>query len=55
MDENNSVNDEMVLKTNHVVWTKDHERILIDWGDKAMCYRWLHSKSHSKYSRTNAY
>lgn len=55
MNENNSVHDEMVLKPNLIVWTKDHEKILIDWGDKAMCYRWLHSKSHSKYSRTNAY
>ena len=32
------------------VWTKEHEKILIDWGDKAMCYRWLHSKSHSIYN-----
>ena len=55
MDENNSVHDEMVLKTKPVVWTKDHEKILIDWGDKAMCYRWLHAKSHSTYSKTNAY
>ena len=21
------------------IWTKEHEKILIDWGDKAMCYR----------------
>ena len=35
------------------VWTKEHEKILIDWGDKAMCYRWLHSKSHNIYNRVN--
>jgi len=35
------------------VWTKEHEKILIDWGDKAMCYRWLHAKSHNNYTRVN--
>jgi hypothetical protein len=38
-----------------VKWTQDHEKILIDWADKAMCYRWLHSKSNNKYSRLNTY
>ena len=37
------------------VWTKEHEKILIDWGDKAMCYRWLHAKSHNIYTKTNTY
>lgn len=36
-------------------WTKDHEKILIDWADKAMCYKWLHSKSHEKFSKMNTY
>ena len=36
-------------------WTKDHEKILIDWADKAMCYRWLHSKSNHKLSKINTY
>ncbi len=30
-------------------WQEYHENILIDWGDKALCYRWLHSKACSKY------
>ena len=38
-----------------VKWTKDHEKILIDWADKAMCYRWLHSKSNYKLSKINTY
>ena len=29
------------------------EEILKEWADKAMCYRWLHSKSYQKYSRKN--
>lgn len=34
----------MVIK-----WTKSHEDVLIDWGDKALCYKWLHMKSHTYY------
>ena len=36
-------------------WSVDHERILIEWADKAMCYRWLHSKSNSLYASLNAW
>jgi hypothetical protein len=35
-------------------WTVDHEQILIEWADKAMCYRWLHSKATNMYSNLNA-
>lgn len=34
-------------------WNHDHEKILIEWADKAMCYRWLHSKSNLMYSKLN--
>jgi hypothetical protein len=30
-------------------WTKAHEDVLVDWGDKALCYKWLHMKSHTYY------
>jgi hypothetical protein len=30
-------------------WTEQHEKILAEWADKAMCYRWLHSRSENKY------
>jgi hypothetical protein len=36
-------------------WSPVHESILIDWADKAMCYRWLHSRAHAMYSRLNAW
>lgn len=36
-------------------WNADHEKILVEWGDKAMCYRWLHSKAFSFYSTSNAW
>lgn len=38
-----------------VEWTPEHEGILIEWADKAMCYRWLHSKSNALYARLNAW
>jgi len=38
-----------------IEWKEEHEKILVDWADKAMCYRWLHSKSHQVYSYQNAW
>ena len=34
----------------NVEWSKEHEDILVDWADKAMCYRWLHSAANQKYA-----
>jgi len=36
-------------------WTLEHEQILVEWADKAMCYRWLHSRSNVMYSSLNAW
>ena len=30
-------------------WSSEHESLLSDWADKAMCYKWLHMKSNEKY------
>lgn len=38
-----------------VKWTAEHERILVDWADKALCYRWLHGKAHERYSKWNTW
>jgi arsenate reductase-like glutaredoxin family protein len=35
-------------------WTVEHEKILIEWADKAMCYRWLHTRANSLYAYLNA-
>lgn len=51
-----SENASLSQQTNkHVEWTQEHEGILIEWADKAMCYRWLHSKANSMYARLNAW
>ena len=56
MDNNFSEMDEIELtNTKEIDWTPEHEKILIEWADKAMCYRWLHSKSNALFSRLNAW
>ena len=40
---------------NNVEWSVDHENILVEWADKAMCYRWLHGKANSSFSRKNTW
>jgi len=46
-------NDTMSFKEQE--WKGEHEKILVEWADKAMCYRWLHARSHQAYSKTNAW
>lgn len=36
-------------------WTMEHETILVEWADKSMCYRWMHSRAHQMYSMLNAW
>jgi len=51
----NEENVNSLSNSNPIEWTIEHEKILIEWADKAMCYRWLHSKANSHYSRLNAW
>uniref|UniRef100_A0A6C0I792 Uncharacterized protein n=1 Tax=viral metagenome TaxID=1070528 RepID=A0A6C0I792_9ZZZZ len=51
---NNSNSEEVVPEAiPEIEWTIDHEDILIEWADKAMCFRWLHSRAHALYSKLN--
>lgn len=54
-DINNDEKSDSSKNTPKINWTTQHEYILIDWGDKAMCYRWLHSKSNEYYSFQNTW
>ena len=47
--------DELDINNNPIEWTPEHELILIEWADKAMCYRWLHGKANTMYSSLNAW
>ena len=51
IDEDN----ESVIEQAKIEWAPEHEQILIEWADKAMCYRWLHSKANRKYAKANAW
>jgi hypothetical protein len=42
-------------KDDKIEWSVEHEKIFTEWGDKAMCYKWLHSKSNAMYSNLNAW
>jgi len=56
MDDNSIEDSYLEVKSGvQVEWTQEHERILIEWADKAMCYRWLHTKSNAMYSTLNAW
>ena len=52
MDEEQSENS---IILSNVEWTSDHEQILIEWADKAMCYRWLHTKANAMFNSLNAW
>lgn len=48
--------DELMINSlQHIDWSIEHEQILIEWADKAMCYRWLHSKSNIMYNTLNTF
>jgi hypothetical protein len=57
MDNDLSETDELInsIANDAIEWTPEHEKILIEWADKAMCYRWLHSKANAMFSSLNAW
>jgi hypothetical protein len=52
LDENTN---SIVLNNDSIEWTAEHEQILVEWADKAMCYRWLHSKANAMFSSLNTW
>jgi hypothetical protein len=36
---------------NQPPWDAQYEKVLIEWADKAQCYRWLHGRSFAQYRR----
>jgi len=55
MDNISEESNELDINQNIMEWTPEHENILIEWADKAMCYRWLHSKANIMYGTLNAW
>jgi hypothetical protein len=55
MTSNSESNPSIFSNNNNIIWTNEHEEILVEWADKAMCYRWLHTRSNAMYSSLNAW
>ena len=57
MEDNLSETSELInsMSNDAIEWTPEHEHILIEWADKAMCYRCLHSKANAMFSSLNAW
>ena len=55
MEDEMTEDSETIIEHTKVEWSPEHEQILIEWADKAMCYRWLHSKANAMYSSLNAW
>lgn len=61
--ENSSINDSISnnppvvekIKRKKIKWSDKHVDILVDWADKAMCYRWLHSRNTDRYRILNTW
>ena len=47
--------DELSNTMLDVMWSVDHENILVEWADKAMCYRWLHGRANASFSKKNTW
>jgi len=54
MNNKENTQPEEIINVN-TEWKDSHERILVEWADKAICYRWLHSKSRIKYNTRNTW
>lgn len=55
MEDEMSEDNVNIIDQIKIDWSQEHEKILIEWADKAMCYRWLHSKANNMYSKLNAW
>tara|TARA_B110000008_G_scaffold228650_1_gene230802 strand:+ start:605 stop:1546 length:942 start_codon:yes stop_codon:yes gene_type:complete len=48
--DNGDDNVDDTLQNYYAEWSSQHEKILVEWADKAIVYRWLHSTSHNSYA-----
>ena len=45
-----TISKEKIVTSSISGWTEHSEDIFLEWADKAMCYRWLHTRSYTIYS-----
>ena len=51
--DNISQNNNSTKKLPPSKWESEEEQLLKEWAEKAMCYKWLHTKSKQKYGKIN--
>lgn len=54
----NLYDNDSFIKNNVIrsmTWSYENEEILVEWGDIAQCYKWLHTESYMNYSHTHAW
>jgi hypothetical protein len=54
-DQSNAVTLAISSGNDNYEWSVEHEHILAEWADKAMCYRWLHTRANAFFSYLNAW
>lgn len=55
LDNLDNLEDDMYSMINNIRWSDEHENILVDWADQAMCYKWMHGRARIKYNRVNTW
>lgn len=51
-----SINDNNTeIEKKSMMWSAYNEDILVEWGDTAQCYKWLHTESHIRYANQHAW
>jgi len=48
---NDNLDDDLELAK--FSWNKENENIMIEWCDIAQCYKWMHMRSHQRFSTYN--
>jgi hypothetical protein len=44
-----------ILVGPHIEWTKENEKIMVEWCDVAQCYKWLNARAHGRYAYMHAW
>ena len=47
------INNTKITKEKINNWSNEQETLLVEWSEKAQCYRWLHSHAERKYRKGN--
>lgn len=48
-------NQEPTIKKFQNGWTREVEKLMAEWADKAICYRWMHEKTERIYYRKDLF